>query len=261
MRISKKQLFTYLRVFTAGMTLLLLTSTVLERPDRDGYQATHLYFMPRRTWEMDYGRGMLYSEDSYSLVDLEVLAEVLGVDYYTLAADRIEREREEYGEESPYERYTEQVKAPPGEIQAGRELEEREWYEGRSVPEWERELYETYGKPYSTDVSEELAGEGAREGWSWEPAPVPEASKDPPAEKSPSPASASSKGKATGPGLRRAPYEPNLQGNTIPLESRPFPLPDTTYQALITAAFSSCACPLQADVPTPPPKRISLPAV
>ncbi|MDQ6741125.1 MAG: hypothetical protein M3021_12405 [Actinomycetota bacterium] len=57
----------------AYTTFLLLTVTVMQRGDHDGYQATHLFFMPRSTWEMDAGRGMLYSEDHYAPSDLRDL--------------------------------------------------------------------------------------------------------------------------------------------------------------------------------------------
>ncbi len=53
------------RLFVACTTFLLLTSAVMHRQDHDGYQATHLFFMPRENWEMDKGRGMLYEEEHY----------------------------------------------------------------------------------------------------------------------------------------------------------------------------------------------------
>jgi multiple sugar transport system permease protein len=49
----------------ALITLLALTITVPARPDRDGFQAAHFFFMPRATWEMDEGRGMLHPEGWY----------------------------------------------------------------------------------------------------------------------------------------------------------------------------------------------------
>ena len=50
----------------ALITLLTLTITVPPRPDRDGFQAAHFFFMPRATWEMDEGRGMLHPEAWYT---------------------------------------------------------------------------------------------------------------------------------------------------------------------------------------------------
>lgn len=64
-----------LRVFMALSTFLLLTVTVLQTDDRDGYQATHLFFMPRDNWEMDLGQGMLFDEEHYQAVDLEIVRE------------------------------------------------------------------------------------------------------------------------------------------------------------------------------------------
>lgn len=49
----------------ALITLLTLTITVPARPDRDGFQAAHFFFMPRATWEMDEGRGMLHPDEWY----------------------------------------------------------------------------------------------------------------------------------------------------------------------------------------------------
>jgi hypothetical protein len=49
----------------ALITLLTLTIIVPARPDRDGFQAAHFFFMPRATWEMDEGRGMLHPDEWY----------------------------------------------------------------------------------------------------------------------------------------------------------------------------------------------------
>ena len=62
------------RLFVACSTLVLLTATVLHREDHDGYQATHLFFMPRQNWEMDGGHRMLYEEEHYQKMDLQALA-------------------------------------------------------------------------------------------------------------------------------------------------------------------------------------------
>ncbi len=68
------------RLFIACTTILLLTSTVMQVEDRDGYQATHLLFMPRETWEMDEARGMLHDEEYYREIDLEEFAaDVIGI--------------------------------------------------------------------------------------------------------------------------------------------------------------------------------------
>ena len=71
----RRRLEAPLRVFLALSTVLLLCATVLHRDDADGFQASHLFFMPRHTWEMDHGIGMLYEDAYYQRMDLEVLAE------------------------------------------------------------------------------------------------------------------------------------------------------------------------------------------
>jgi hypothetical protein len=73
--LARKRLEAPVRIFLALTTLLLLSATVLHRDDADGFQASHLFFMPRHTWEMDHGRGMMYEEAYYERMDLEVLAE------------------------------------------------------------------------------------------------------------------------------------------------------------------------------------------
>lgn len=50
------------RVGLALVALLTLTITVPAQPDRAGFQAAHFFFMPRVTWEMGAGRGMLHPE-------------------------------------------------------------------------------------------------------------------------------------------------------------------------------------------------------
>jgi len=64
-------LFATVRIFVISTTLLLLTITVMQSEDPDGYQATHLVFMPRNIWEMDDGRGMLHDPDYYNSIDNE----------------------------------------------------------------------------------------------------------------------------------------------------------------------------------------------
>ncbi|MGA7729762.1 MAG: hypothetical protein WCD37_00670 [Chloroflexia bacterium] len=64
-----------LRVVLALVSFFTLTLTVMHREDADGYQATHLFFMPRRNWEMDHGRGMLYEPHYYSKLDEAILLE------------------------------------------------------------------------------------------------------------------------------------------------------------------------------------------
>jgi hypothetical protein len=64
----------FARLFTACAALLLLTITVMPRDDADGYQAVHLFFMPRQNWEMGQGVGMLHDASYYQSVNSAALA-------------------------------------------------------------------------------------------------------------------------------------------------------------------------------------------
>src|SRR5438105_1754533 len=76
---STRRIFPAARLFMAWATFVLLTITTMQRQDYDGYQATHLFFTPRQSWEMDQGRGMLYEEERYREMDLQALvAETTG---------------------------------------------------------------------------------------------------------------------------------------------------------------------------------------
>src|SRR6476661_744294 len=78
----RTKIFIFARLFTASAALLLLTVTVLQRNDVDGYQAAHLFFMPRQSWEMDEGVGMLHGASYYQAVDsADLAAEESDVDY------------------------------------------------------------------------------------------------------------------------------------------------------------------------------------
>ena len=72
---AKRKLFAFVQAFTACATLLLLTATVTHRADQDGYQAAHLFFVPRQNWEMDEGRGMLHEEEYYRDMDERAMLE------------------------------------------------------------------------------------------------------------------------------------------------------------------------------------------
>jgi hypothetical protein len=89
-----RRAFTFLRLFLACNLFVVLTMVVMQREDHDGYQGTHLFFMPRKNWEMDEGRGMLYEEEYYRDVDMELLADELNAEYESAW------EREPEGEES-----------------------------------------------------------------------------------------------------------------------------------------------------------------
>ena len=57
------------RAYLALSAALFLTVTVPARPDPDGWQASHIVFMPRALWERDEDRGMLHPEAWYEAVE------------------------------------------------------------------------------------------------------------------------------------------------------------------------------------------------
>ena len=108
-----------LRVVLAVVSFLTLTLTVMHREDADGYQATHLFFMPRRHWEMDNGRGMLYEPAYYSRMDQAILLEEVSSAPFT-ALFEIEGYYDEYEE-------FEIVSLPLPQPRAERTTAYREW--------------------------------------------------------------------------------------------------------------------------------------
>jgi len=68
-RHTSRWLFPCVRLFIACTTLILLGLTVSQRDDNDGFQAAHLFFMPRTSWEMDQGTGMLHTDEYYVVMD------------------------------------------------------------------------------------------------------------------------------------------------------------------------------------------------
>ncbi len=94
-RRTSMKAFLLARVFVAFCTLVTLTATIMHRPDHDGYQGTHLFFMPRKNWEMDEGRGMLYEEEHYRKADLySAAAELYGEESLEGFEGELERDRE-----------------------------------------------------------------------------------------------------------------------------------------------------------------------
>lgn len=106
---TASRLLVIVRLFVAVATLMLLTATVWYQPDHDGYQGTHLFFTPRRNWEMDEGRGMLYEEEHYGYVDR--------LHSYGERAFEREHEYEEYYES--YSSYEQGDEDEYGEIKVG----------------------------------------------------------------------------------------------------------------------------------------------
>lgn len=96
---ARQRLAIAARGFIAAATLILLTATVMYQPDRDGYQGTHLFFMPRESWEMDAGRGMLHGPDYYEAIDAEIANE----ERYGESSKSAEYEYRDYAEQVKHE--------------------------------------------------------------------------------------------------------------------------------------------------------------
>jgi hypothetical protein len=126
-----------LRVTLALVSFFTLTLTVMHRQDADGYQATHLFFMPRRNWEMDQARGMLYEPHYYSRMDEAILLEEVSG-----ARLSFESEYDAYGEYGEYEL----VSLPPPS--AERTSAYREWlaHEQTDYTSWFMSTHASYGE-------------------------------------------------------------------------------------------------------------------
>jgi hypothetical protein len=108
---AARRLLAIMRLFVAATTLMLLTATVWYQPDHDGYQGTHLFFTPRRNWEMDKGRGMLYEEEHYEYVDR----------LHSYGERAFESEYEDEGDYESYSSYEQGDEDEYGEIELGDE--------------------------------------------------------------------------------------------------------------------------------------------
>jgi hypothetical protein len=224
-------LITAVRLFTAAMLFVVLTITVLERPDHDGYQATHLVFMPRRTWEMDQGRGMLYPESHYTGVDLEIMAEELGVDFYVLAAELGVEPSAWMSEDSRQDAAN----------------NARKTYK---VRRYEEEEYEEDREDGYRDL-----GPGSYGEYEW----VDVELEDPAADAPSQPAAASTQGRRNGtalggPRVQRAPYEPSVRDDTIPISGLLAALEDSAWQPLPLTSVEFCLVTWRGEVPSPPPR-------
>jgi len=74
---SARRFSKLLRLFMAANILVTLAATIMYRPDYDGYQGTHLFFMPRQTWDIDRSPELLFVPAEYKGVDfLAGLAEL-----------------------------------------------------------------------------------------------------------------------------------------------------------------------------------------
>ena len=77
LRHSAKRFSKLLRLFMAFNILITLAATIMYRPDHDGYQGTHLFFMPRQNWDIDNHRELPFLPEEFRDVDfLAGLAEL-----------------------------------------------------------------------------------------------------------------------------------------------------------------------------------------
>ncbi|HET9492760.1 MAG TPA: hypothetical protein VFR15_00850, partial [Chloroflexia bacterium] len=240
-----RQIEAPLRAFLALTTVLLLCATVLHREDHDGFQASHLFFMPRYTWEMDQGRGMLYEEAYYERMDLDVLAREVYGSYSP-------REYEyEYEERVPVERT-----APPPSSTAAY----RDWLaaERESYTSWFAEHMGEYVDWLETEAAtfdEWLAAQPAGYRAAHE---AEVAGTQPAAEADAQPATTadalSSGGSTQGHTVRRAPHAPAPGGTTLPILGAVSGLDAPGYQFEPVSLPRPAPTSREDDTPSPPPR-------
>jgi hypothetical protein len=243
---TRRQIEAPLRAFLALTTVLLLCATVLHREDHDGFQASHLFFMPRYTWEMDHGRGMMYEEAYYERMDLEVLAREVYGSYSP-------REHE-YAERAPVERTATASPAPSSTAAY------RDWLaaERESYTRWFAEHRGEYADWLSTEAvpfDEWLAAQPAdyRAAHKAELAgtqPTTEADAQPPT----SADALSSGGRTQGHTVRRAPHAPAAGGTTLPILGAVTGLDVPGYLFEPVSLPRPAPSSREDDTPSPPPR-------
>jgi hypothetical protein len=248
----------HLRVLLAVVTFLTLTLTVMHREDSDGYQATHLFFIPRRNWEMDQGRGMLYEPEYYSRMDQAVLLEEINGLRFTSALES------EYGAYEAYDNYDliETAALPPPRPSAEKTAAYRDWLT------LEQADYTSWFMRTRASYAEWLAGRTQSfEGWlatrsnTYQAAYAEELAFQEQAAQLAGPQAGepdNSRGKRTQGGtVRRAPHAPAYGSNTLPVDST------QRAQAVISWHYAGIdlAYPLPGarrdDTPTPPPRILT----
>jgi hypothetical protein len=224
------------RAFLAAITFLTLTMTVMHRDDSDGYQAAHLFFMPRRAWEMDRGVGMLYEAEHYAGIDMEVLAdEVYGPDgYERIQARALQPDVTQTtayrawlaDEEQAYTAWFEREHRPYEVwLQQGATTFD-DWLSTKP-PQYRQAFDEEQHRAASTTigVDDETELEREEEGKAWR-----------------------------GGTVRRAPHSPNLTGNEIPVDTYVFLLQPGYWHANDLAVAQAFPTAWLAEIPTPPPR-------
>lgn len=206
-----------LRIFVTFTTAMLVTSTIMYRPDHDGYQGTHLFFMPRESWEMDYGRGKLYE------------------DAYYLGMDRLALAEEIYGTPGTYEWEYEEYEGGGAWAEA---IAQQRAFEQVALEQLRKDGLassiesEPGNSPKMSRGPGSQAEEYAEAAGAWN-------------------------GPTHGPVLRKTPHAPNLTGNTIPLlYTVEAPAPEH-IEAMPSVQAVSLPTQWRGDVSTPPPRTLA----
>jgi hypothetical protein len=247
---TQRQIEAPVRVFLALTTVLLLCATVLHREDHDGFQASHLFFMPRYTWEMDHGRGMMYDEAHYERIDLEVLAGEVYGSYSPRGFD--------YGEHE----IRLPVEAPAGAApDPSSTAAYRDWLAAQ------REAYTLWFAEHRGEYADWLAAEASTfDDWlAAQPAEyrsaherelaAADAAGDPGEQPATTADSISSGGRTQGHTVRRAPHAPAIAGNTLPIMGTPDEMhaPEWLFEPVALPADTPAS--REDDTPSPPPRR------
>jgi hypothetical protein len=248
-----RQIEAPLRAFTAFTTVLLLCATVLHREDADGFQASHLFFMPRRTWEMDHGRGMMYERAYYERMDMEVLAEEVYGDYGYAERD-VEREVEVPAAAEPHEpagpdpssttAYRDWLAAQHDSYTrwfAANKGQYADWLqtEGESLAQWLAEQPPEYRDAYEREL----------DGVDYDGVATTETDGD--------------EGDSLWPGrqtqgqtVRRAPHAPAAGGTTLPIMGAANALEAPGWLFEPAALPNRAPACREDDTPSPPPRRV-----
>jgi hypothetical protein len=247
---ARRQVEAPLRAFVAFTTVLLLCATVLHREDADGFQASHLFFMPRGSWEMDHGRGMMYEQAYYERMDLEVLAEEVYGDYSERDFEQEAGEPSALEPQAPAAPNSSSTSAYQDWLAAQRDSYTR-WFaankgqyadwlqtEGDSFDEWLAEQPPEYRDAYERELA----------GIDYELVASTETDGDEVNSLSP--------GRQTqGQTVRRAPHAPAAGGTTLPVMGAANALEATGWLFEPAALPNGAPSSREDDTPSPPPRR------
>ena len=238
-----------LRVLLAIVSFLTLTLTVMHREDADGYQAAHLFFMPRRNWEMDHGRGMLYEPKHYGAMDEAILYEEVNGIAFTFGEEDGEYEIADLPAPQPSAEKTTAYREWMSQEQAGYTT----WFvhTRASYGEWLKSRAQSFdnwiaGQPdgYRAAYAEELAAQvQAAEATGLDIEEGERAST-----------------KRTQPGtVRKAPRAPVFGSNDLPVDTTYIRVEIASWQYAAIAATYPQPSMWRDDTPTPPPRKETSP--